>query len=226
MSKTTNCSKTIVRYIQYCIVFEKVIRKAKEMLSSELLFLYTNLSKTFWDIIKNEIYTASSKKFTQTEFELDNKIISTNQSGNIFNNYFINCVDEVITQQRNTESAMFSLRESLLYEFPQIINIPITEIEFIYAISSLKNETSCGYDGLSNKILKVCSSKISTPIAYIYNKSLVCGICPNCLKYAVMKPCFKKGDKSQVSNYRPVSLLTGFSKIFELLIFHRLKHHY
>ena len=35
---------------------------------------------------------------------------------------------------------------------------------------------------------------------------------------------FKKGDKSQVSNYRPVSLLTGFLKIFELLTFHKLKH--
>ena len=120
---------------------------------------------------------------------------------------------------------MFSLRESFLYEFPQIINIPITEIEFIYTISSLKNKTSCGYDGLSNKILKLCSSLIFKPITYIYNKSLMCGICPNHLKYAVIKPCFKKGNKSQVSNYRPISLLTGFSKICELLIFHGLKHH-
>jgi hypothetical protein len=40
-----------------------------------------------------------------------------------------------------------------------------------------------------------------------------------------MKPCFKKGDKSQLSNYRPISVLTSFSKIFEFLIFHRLKHH-
>jgi len=53
----------------------------------------------------------------------------------------------------------------------------------------------------------------------------MCGICPNHLKYAVIKPCFKKGNKSQVSNYRPISLLTGFSKICELLIFHGLKHH-
>jgi hypothetical protein len=37
--------------------------------------------------------------------------------------------------------------------------------------------------------------------------------------------CFKKDEKSQISNYRPISLLTGFSKIFELLIFQRLEHH-
>jgi len=44
-------------------------------------------------------------------------------------------------------------------------------------------------------------------------------------KSPFLKPCFKKGDKSQVSNYTPISLLTGFSKIFEFLIFRRLKHH-
>jgi hypothetical protein len=43
---------------------------------------------------------------------------------------------------------MFSLSESFPYEVPQIINIPITEAEVVCAISSLKNKTSCGYDGL------------------------------------------------------------------------------
>ena len=72
---------------------------------------------------------------------------------------------------------MFSLRESFPYEFPQIIN-PITEAEVICAISSLKNKTSCGYDGLANKILKLCSNQISKPITYIFSKSLTCGTCP------------------------------------------------
>ena len=81
------------------------------------------------------------------------------------------------------------------------------------------------YDGLSNKILKLCGSQISKPLTYIYNKSVTSGICPACLKYAIIKPCFKKGDMPQISNYRPISLLTGFSKIFKLLFFHRLKHH-
>ena len=88
----------------------------------------------------------------------------------------------------------------------------------------MKNKTSCGYDGLSNKRLKLCSSQISKPITYIYSKSITCDICPDSLKYSIIKACFKKGDKSQISSYRPISLLTGFSKIFELLIFHRLKH--
>jgi hypothetical protein len=65
-------------------------------------------------------------------------------------NYFINSVDELITQQPKTESAIFSLRESIPLEVPQIINIPVTEAEVICTITALKNKNSCGYDGLSN----------------------------------------------------------------------------
>ena len=151
-------------------MLRKLIRKAKEIYYNELLSLSTNKYKMSWNIINNEIGTASGKKFTQTEFKLGNKIIGTIQSAKIFNNYFINSVDELITQQPNTASAMFSLRESFPYEFPQIINIPITEAKVICNISPLKNKTSCGYDGLSNKILKLCSSQISKQITYILNK--------------------------------------------------------
>jgi hypothetical protein len=91
--------------------------------------------------------------------------------------------------------AIFSLRESLPHEFPQIINIPVTEAEVICPISSLKNKSPCGYDSLSNKILKLCGSHISKPLTYIYNKSLSSGICPERLKYAIIIPCFKKGKK-------------------------------
>jgi len=92
---------------------------------------------------------------------------------------------------------MFSLRESFPYEFPQIINMPITGTKVICTIYSLKNKTSCIYDGLSNTILKLCGNQISKPITSIYNKSLTC-ICPDRLKYAITKPWFKKDDKSQV----------------------------
>ena len=74
----------------------------------------------------------------------------------------------------------------------------VTETKVIRTISSLKNKTLCGYDGLSNKILKLCGNQISKPITCIYNKSPTCGICPDCLKYGITKPWFKKDDKSQV----------------------------
>jgi len=142
------------------------------------------------------------------------------QSAQIFNHYFINSVADLITQQPKTVLANFSLRESFPHEF----NIPVTETEVICTLSSLKNKTMCGYTGLSNKILKLCGNVTSKPLTHIYNKLLTSGICPDHLKYTNIKQCFKKGEKSQISNYKPIALLTGFSKIFELLIFHTLKH--
>lgn len=55
--------------------------------------------------------------------------------------------------------------------------------------------------------------------------SLTTGIYPDRLKYANIIPCYKKGDITEISNYRPISLLTGFSKLFEILICNRLKQH-
>jgi hypothetical protein len=79
-------------------------------------------------------------------------------------------------------------------------------------IKSLKTKNSFGYDGISTKLLKISSCFISLPLTYICNKSLSSGIFPDHLKYTVVKPLFKKGDRSNISNYRPISLLSSFAK--------------
>jgi hypothetical protein len=45
---------------------------------------------------------------------------------------------------------------------------------------------------------------------------------PSCLKYPIVKPLFKKGDKENKANYRPISILTSFSKVFERIVCERL----
>jgi hypothetical protein len=132
MSKITNCSKIKAHYNQDCNLLRKVIRKAKSMYYNELITSSTNKSTMTWNIINKEMGLTPNKKLTQTEFKLGNKTINMNQAAKTFNNYFINSVDELITQQPKTESAIFSLKESFPHKFPQIINIPITEAE-VYA---------------------------------------------------------------------------------------------
>jgi len=51
------------------------------------------------------------------------------------------------------------------------------------------------------------------------------GIFPDRLKYAVVKPIFKNGGKSDVSNYRPISLLPAFSKVLERVLYVRMYQH-
>ena len=54
-----------------------------------------------------------------------------------------------------------------------------------------------------------------SPLTYICNKSTLSGIFPDHLTFTVTKPIYKKGDILKPTNYRPISLLTSFSKVFE-----------
>jgi len=58
------------------------------------------------------------------------------------------------------------------------------------------------------------------------NKIFSSGIFPERLKYAIIKPVFKSGDRSNVSNYRPISLLPAFSKVFEKVLYVRMYQHF
>jgi hypothetical protein len=96
--------------------------------------------------------------------------------------------------------------------------IPVTETEVIKIITSLKNKNSLGYDGISNKIVKCCANLISKPLTYICNYSLASGVYPERCKHAIVRPVYKKGDKTNLANYRPISLLISLYKILEAVM--------
>ena len=89
-------------------------------------------------------------------------------------------------------------------------------------MSSLKSKNSHGYDEIFINLLKIGSPYISSPLCHICNKILSSGIFPTSLKYAVIKPTFKNGDRSDMSNYRPIYLLHSFSKVFENVLYVRI----
>jgi hypothetical protein len=109
--------------------------------------------------------------------------------------------------------------------FPSMERKCTTTKEIEQIIKSLKTKNSHGYDEIPTKILKISSRFISSPLNYICNKMLFWGVFPDRSKYAVIKPQHKNVDKCQVSNYTSVSLLTSFSKIFEMAMQTRILKH-
>jgi len=92
-------------------------------------------------------------------------------------------------------------------------------------IKSLRTKNTCGYNEISKCIIKLTAPFIISPLTHMCNAVLSTGVFPDRLKHAVVKPIFKKGNKQEISNYRPISLLTSFSKIIEKLIYAKLHAH-
>jgi len=90
-------------------------------------------------------------------------------------------------------------------------------------LPQIKN--SSGYDDITSKILKACTPLIIRTLGHIYNHSLYTGVLPDCLKISIVKPSFKMGDKNCMTNYRIISLLTGFTEVLEKAMYNRLIHH-
>ena len=74
------------------------------------------------------------------------------------------------------------------------------------------------FDNIPGKILRVASSELSSPMTRLFNISISSSSFPDIMKCAELCPQFKNGDNMKRDSYRPVSVLTAFSKIYESLL--------
>ena len=85
-------------------------------------------------------------------------------------------------------------------------------------IDRLKNKESSGIDKLSNKHIKAAKHVIAKPLTLMINQMLNTGIFPDKLKQSKVTLIFKANDKELLSNYRPISVLSSMSKLYEYAI--------
>lgn len=102
---------------------------------------------------------------------------------------------------------------------------PITTEEVGKILNGLDPCKSSGPDGIPTKILIICKDYIAPVLAKMFNICLDQGVFPEELKQANIIPIFKKGNRQDPTNYRPIALTNQLAKIFEKLIFVRLNTH-
>ena len=106
-----------------------------------------------------------------------------------------------------------------------LVSISISEEDVLEALNSLDPDKSSGIDFIGPRVLNKCAYPLCGPLHHLFSTSLCKHTIPYDWRIHVITPVHKSGDKSQVNNYRPISLLSNTSKILEQLIYNKVIHH-
>ena len=101
----------------------------------------------------------------------------------------------------------------------------ITAKVLFSTLKKIKPKASCGVDMVSNKVLIKIAPVICPALVNIFNLSLCSGFVHCTLKTCVLKPLFKSGCKDDITNYRPIAILSAVVKLFEKCLCNQLVKH-
>ena len=215
----------------YCV---NLARRVKKNYYSNIDINKVNDNKKFWDTIKPCFSEKNITKKKITLIENDIIISGDEKVAETMNLFFSEYIDDF---QQGTYDANNSLDINHAIEkfrdHPSVIKIrERTDCTntFSLALTSLDGVKNCinqlnvnkptTFNNIPAKILKEFSDVCSDPIHNLYNKSLQEGHFPDAMKLADITPSHKKNDKCLKENYRPVSILSSLSKIFETIMYY------
>ena len=199
------------------------IRSARDDFYAKLFDKFKNDAKQTWkainDLIKgNDSHSSSS---IIDHLNVGGSFIRENKDISDALNLHFSTIGERISNSNNSsfdDHLRFVMHKSTPNSF---YFRPISTQNIKEAIDKLNNK-SCSIDSYPNKIFKALKTEISPIMAKIYNKSISTQNFPDFFKVARVIPLFKSGSRSEVGNYRPISILSPFSKIFERIVFNQL----
>jgi hypothetical protein len=213
--------RNITEFKQYNNTFNKLKRAMKiKYFSNSLEENKHNIKKT-WTILRQAIGKLNNKSSFPLTFLINDIAITDKfQAAEGFNSYFskigIHTSHNVPSSNKIFRDYMPTpVRNSMFIE-------PVVPSDVLSVANKLKPKTSCGHDDISTKLLKQTIGNIVEPITHVINRSFDTGIVPHEMKIAKIIPIYKSSDPSLLKNYRPVSLLTAFSKLIEKLMFNKL----
>ena len=140
---------------------------------------------------------------------------------NYFNNFFCSIGKYLSNSAASQENYEFRDYLSNRVSSSIFLNSPsLTEI--VKSIQSLNMNKALGHDNISPLFLKTARDIVALFLQVFIDFSFKNGIFPDNCKTAKIFPLHKKGDVNNPSNFRPISILSCFSKIYEQVLYNRL----
>ena len=207
-------------YRDYRNMLKKLINKTKNDYYRDQINKNGKNTKKIYQIIKSATNETSGGRDSKIEIVKENgdPLSNDRDMADYCNEFFIGIGEQMAREIKKTNIPMnmkFNNIKSLYLK-------PVTENEVLKYISSLKNSASPGEDGIGSELIKNIHLHILKPLAHIINLIFRTGIVPEYFKTSIVVPIYKSGDKNQITNYRPISLINNFSKILEKALKERL----
>ena len=195
------------------------VKKAKRKYFSENLDANKSDPRKTWRLI-NELQSRQSKSTKVSQVKTGNQVFtSPGDIAEAFNNHFTNIGQSLAQEIPSSEI------DPLAYVNPvdgvfyfQLINVQ----KVIKLLKAIDVSKATGLDKIPNRLLKIAADVVAPSLTGIFNQSLVTGIFPSDWKMAKVSPIFKNGSKSDLNNYRPISVIPTVAKIFEKIIYDQL----
>lgn len=198
-------------YKVYRNYLNKLIRQQKNDYYRQQINRNTHDIKKIYRLIRDANYESINKTAVRVGDESGRQFLDDVEMANYCNDYFINVglkLERSIPEPRNSSRLGAPQTASMFLT-------PVTASDLINSISSLKNNTSPGYDGVTAEIVKYTHLEIVEPLQHIINQSFKTGIVPSDFKISLVTPIYKNGSKTNIENYRPISIISIFARIFE-----------
>lgn len=199
--------------ISYNITKQRSIHLIKSCYQSYISLIESSIKsnpKIFWSFIKQKRKFVSSYP---SKMSYNNATGASNDEiCNLFASCFSSGFDNINTGYVSNNSVTHNLTATLH-------DIYLSENEVERVLKGLDWRKGAGSDGIPAIFVLRCADVLALPLTLIFNKSLSKGQFPSAWKEALILPLFKDGNRSDVGNYRPISILPIFGKVLESLIY-------
>ena len=199
-----------------------ILDKSRICYYKKLFQMNFNNIRTTWKLIRNLSGTqVGSKQSIKNIIFNSREIINSNEIAQAFNDYF----SQVATDLQSAIPVNTSVPDPLFYlptnNISSMYLFPATVPECKKLILELKNSKQ-NINCIPVSLLKKNSHHIAPIFCELMNLIFLSGIFPSCLKLATIIPIHKNGSKEEITNYRPISILSVFSKVIEKCIHNRI----
>ena len=208
--------------------FRELWRAVKSLICSKRKQFFQTLpgllrlsNKKFWSVFKTvSKHSSVPNKLTWTQGDVVFTANNPVDIANLLNRYFFSVFNPTDSTQ-----------QQLLFDCPDdlpitvISDVALTSEEVCDVLEALDVDRATGPDKIPAKLLKNFASHICSSLCALFNKSLSLGKLPSEWKLSNITPILKSGLRSEVTNYRPISLLPLVSKVLERCIYNKLIVH-